>query len=106
MRERRKFNGSNIPNDALKAFHDLLELYEPDQLAGNEHDIHHYVNNGGSSEYSLDLAVCFLRLGNLNNGFIEMIGRYETRLWRQVAQIFFMLNSVRKTPAYPNNDLR
>jgi len=39
------------------------------------------------------LSVCFLRVTNLENGSFELLSRYETALWRQVAQIIFILQS-------------
>ena len=42
-----------------------------------------------------DLAQCFQRLANFDNGLFERLGRYETALWRQMVQIHFLLQSVR-----------
>jgi hypothetical protein len=42
-----------------------------------------------------DLAHCFLRLANLDNGVFERLGRYESALSRQVARILFLLRSAR-----------
>ena len=42
-----------------------------------------------------DLAHCFLRLANLDNGVFERLGRYESALSRQVARILFLLKSAR-----------
>jgi hypothetical protein len=42
-----------------------------------------------------DLAHCFLRLANLDNGIFERLGRYESALSRQVARILFLLKSAR-----------
>jgi hypothetical protein len=42
-----------------------------------------------------DLAHCFLRLANLDNGIFERLGRYESALSRQVARILFVLKSSR-----------
>ncbi len=39
-----------------------------------------------------DAASAFLRLCHLNNGVIDRLGRYETALWRQVAQILLLLD--------------
>jgi len=39
------------------------------------------------------LAHCFQRLANLDNGTFERLGRYETALWRQMAQTLLMLQS-------------
>ena len=41
-------------------------------------------------------ATIFLRLCNLNSFPIERINRYETALWRQVAQTLFILDSCKK----------
>ena len=41
-----------------------------------------------------DLAHCFQRLANFDNGLFERLGRYETALWRQMVQILFVLQSV------------
>jgi hypothetical protein len=45
---------------------------------------------------SRDLAHCFQRLANLDNGAFERLGRYETALWRQMVQTLFMLQSARR----------
>jgi len=42
------------------------------------------------------LAQCFLRLSNFDNGLFERIGRYETAVWRQVAQTLLTLQAVRR----------
>jgi hypothetical protein len=43
----------------------------------------------------LDIAQCFLRLSNLDNGLLERLGRYEMALWRQVRQTLFTLERLR-----------
>jgi hypothetical protein len=42
-----------------------------------------------------ELAHCFQRLANLDNGVFERLGRYESALARQVARILFLLKSAR-----------
>jgi hypothetical protein len=42
-----------------------------------------------------DLAHCFLRLANLDNGIFERLGRYESGLARQVTRTLFLLKSAR-----------
>jgi len=42
-----------------------------------------------------DLAHCFLRLANLDNGVFERLGWYESALSRQVVRILFPLKSTR-----------
>jgi hypothetical protein len=43
---------------------------------------------------SVELARCFLRLANLPNFVFDRLGRYETAIWRQVAQVLFALDSL------------
>ena len=43
-----------------------------------------------------DLALCFQRLANFDNGVFERLGRYETALWRQMVQILFLLQAARR----------
>jgi hypothetical protein len=43
-----------------------------------------------------DLAHCFQRLANLDNGVFERLGRYETALWRQTLQTLLVLQSARR----------
>lgn len=43
-----------------------------------------------------ELAHCFLRLANLDNGLFERLGRYESKLWRQMLQTLFC-TPIRKT---------
>jgi hypothetical protein len=42
-----------------------------------------------------DLTSCFLRLGNLDNGAFERLGRYNAALWKQTAQTLLLLQSIR-----------
>jgi hypothetical protein len=45
---------------------------------------------------SRDLAYCFQRLAKFDNGLFERLGRYETALWRQMVQTYFLLQSARR----------
>ncbi len=40
-----------------------------------------------------DIARCFLRLSNCNNGLFDRLGRYEAGLWRQLLQILRTLQA-------------
>jgi hypothetical protein len=42
------------------------------------------------------LTHCFLRLGNLDSGAFERLGRYNVALWRQTAQTLLLLGSIRR----------
>ena len=45
----------------------------------------------GDDSRGRELARCFLRLADLDNGIFERLGRYEAALWRQVRQTIFTL---------------
>ena len=49
---------------------------------------------GAQSDSSQTLACCFLRVSRLGYGTLDLLTRYETALWRQAAQLLFMLQSV------------
>jgi hypothetical protein len=42
------------------------------------------------------LTYCFVRLGNLDGGAFERLGRYNAALWKQTAQTLFLLGPVRR----------
>jgi hypothetical protein len=54
----------------------------------------------GSSRYpsktNVEIARCFQRLANVDNGAFERLTRYETALWRQAERILFILKLVRR----------
>jgi hypothetical protein len=43
-----------------------------------------------------ELTYCFLRLGNLDGGAFERLGRYNAALWKQTAQTLLLLGSIRR----------
>jgi hypothetical protein len=45
---------------------------------------------------SRDLAHCFQRLANFDNGLFDRLGRYETALWRQIAHTLFLLQPAKR----------
>ena len=48
----------------------------------------------GRDSSGRELARCFLRLADLDNGIFERLGRYEAALWRQVRQTVFTLQAL------------
>jgi len=44
-----------------------------------------------ASDATQQLAFCFLKVSRLGYGTFDLLTRYETALWRQAAQILFML---------------
>jgi len=50
---------------------------------------------------NLEIAGCYLRLANLDNGAFDRLHRYETALWRQVGQILFTLDALQGKSSRP-----
>jgi hypothetical protein len=53
-----------------------------------------------------ELALRFLRLATFDSGAFERLSRYETALWRQVAQLLFTLNLLHRPPRRQSAFLR
>jgi hypothetical protein len=53
---------------------------------------------GATSQTHTNIARSFLRLKNLDNQVFERLGRYETSLWRQTAQILLLLSAIEFRP--------
>ena len=64
---------------------EVLTLAEADRLGCN-----------GPALSPRELTYCFLRLGNLDGGAFERLGRYNAALWKQTAQTLFLLGPVRR----------
>jgi hypothetical protein len=54
------------------------------------------LSRSSSSLSARELTYCFLRLGNLDGGAFERLGRYNAALWKQTAQTLFLLGPVRR----------
>jgi hypothetical protein len=59
-------------------------------LPGEVYEVIELFQSGRDSS-ECELARCFLRLADLDNGIFERLGRYEAALWRQVRQTIFTL---------------
>jgi hypothetical protein len=64
---------------------EIVTLTEGDRLSGN-----------GPALSPRELTYCFLRLGNLDGGAFERLGRYNAALWKQTAQTLLLLGSIRR----------
>jgi predicted transcriptional regulator len=84
---------SPIPGDAYSAVQDVQE----DQAESDPWLMDHSTSRltPQSVNSTRDLAHCFLRLANLDNGVFERLGRYESALSRQLVRILFLLKSAR-----------
>jgi hypothetical protein len=83
LRERR--------NELAPVFDEL-----PDQTADHMRDESDRLSCSGSSLSARELTYCFVRLGNLDGGAFERLGRYNAALWKQTAQTLFLLGPVRR----------
>jgi hypothetical protein len=107
LRDRRHRADHDDPSDPLKVFYDLLrqprrnpyptEQIGSDQEAGQPTDQQQAAPVRPPAIDPLEMAVCFLRLENFNPARLDLIGRYETRLWKQLAQTVLILRSARRT---------
>jgi hypothetical protein len=50
----------------------------------------------GPASSPRELTYCFMRLGNLDSGAFERLGRYNAALWKQTAQTLLLLGSIRR----------
>ena len=56
---------------------------------------------GSLHSNNAEIGRCFLRLANLDNGAFDRLSRYETALWRQVGQVLFTLDPLRRSVHSP-----
>jgi len=82
LRDRR--NTVTAVRDELPA-PEVLMPGEDDRLGGN-----------GPALSPRELTHCFLRLGNLDGGAFERLGRYNAALWKQTAQTLLLLGPTRR----------
>jgi hypothetical protein len=77
----------------LAPVYDELPDQTPDHLTRDETEPRSFSD---SSICARELTYCFLRLGNLDGGAFERLGRYNAALWKQTAQTLFLLGPVRR----------
>ena len=73
--------------DELAPMYDELSDHTPDHVMRDETD---------RPLSARELTYCFLRIGNLDSGAFERLGRYNAALWKQTAQTLFLLGSIRR----------
>jgi hypothetical protein len=77
----------------LAPVYDELSDQTPDHVTRDESD---RLNCSDPSSSARGLTYCFLRLGNLDSGAFERLGRYNAALWKQTAQTLFLLGPIRR----------
>jgi hypothetical protein len=84
---RSRYASSSILDDAFPAVHDA----QVDQIDSESWSAGQPTSRLAPQQVSSarDLAHCFLRLANLDDGVFERLGRYESALSRQVVRILY-----------------
>jgi len=90
--------GPDTTKPGIEVFYRLLCGPDTPEFVNHGVDV---ANARESSESYPNPATIFLRLCNLNSFPIERINRYETALWRQVAQTLFILDACKKRMSLP-----
>ena len=107
MRDRHLVDGHEDANHPLKVFYDLLRhprlgLDVPEETVVDEpkgqqaRGQEKVLSATTRAADPVETAACFLRLENFNPAKLDLIGRYETRLWRQLAQTILLIDSVKR----------
>jgi hypothetical protein len=92
--------------DQLRVFYNLIPSLSPptqtdcEQLFDSD-DTGQTRRTGKLSIGCLEVTKAFLRLAERNSGTFEMLGRYEMRLWRQLAQTVYLIGQVAKLNREP-----
>jgi hypothetical protein len=90
----------------LRVFYNLIPSLSPPTQTDCEqpfdsHDAGQTRQTGKPSIGCLEVTKAFLRLAERNSGTFEMLGRYEMRLWRQLAQTVYLIGQVDKLNREP-----
>jgi hypothetical protein len=91
--------------DRLSIFRKFLRPIDLENRAGQQKEVSGDIridsihsNGTETNQTNTNIARSFLRLTNLDNQVFERLGRYETNLWRQTAQILLLLSSIEFRP--------
>jgi hypothetical protein len=106
--KRKRQDGSPAAGPGMEILYHLLRSPGTIEFSQGAPDTPQLIDNGAdeddaqeSPSHRPNPATIFLRLCNLNSFPIERINRYETALWRQVAQTLFILDTCRKRITVP-----
>ena len=87
--------------DRLRIFHKFLRPHDLEPRSGQEQDASGDIRidsigsvGAETNQTNINIARSFLRLTSLDNQVFERLGRYETNLWRQTAQILLLLSAI------------
>ena len=72
-------------------------ISKPGQEAEARKDVGELASGGReATSPSRDIALCYLRLVNLDSELIDRLSRYEAGLWRQAVQTLFALQTLKR----------
>jgi hypothetical protein len=84
--------------DRLSIFRKFLHSSDLEKSMSKQQDENHDIGvdsiGAETNQTNANIARSFLRLTNLDNQVLERLGRYETTLWRQTAQILLLLSAI------------
>jgi hypothetical protein len=104
IKQARCADQAQAPERVLEAIVGLNRRIQPNTIWNDRFDRPPEHSNQGDPEViddqfdegNAEIGRCFLRLANLDNGAFDRLSRYETTLWRQVGQVLFTLDSLRR----------
>jgi len=83
------------PTDKLDIFYELVPSLVPNYPRTDVNIAPaKCAHETGSETYNCTLAASFMNASRLDRNVFERLGRYETRLWRQAAQLILVLNAI------------
>lgn len=104
QRARLKLEGRSAKNQ-LNIFYELIpSLSKPSQSPDVPFGVSDSRRDQETEDHQserLDLSLSFSEIANLKMEIFETLGRYETRLWRQLAQTIVLINQMRLTNQEP-----
>jgi len=87
--------------DRLSIFHKFLRPLDLDTRSGQDQEASGDIRmdsirlaGAETNQTNTNIARSFLQLTSLDNQVFERLGRYETNLWRQTAQILLLLSAI------------
>jgi hypothetical protein len=102
LHDRRRLHGQ--PPD--QAHLDASNLNPCERLEASRNDGGQKTANGNPGDRPIlpttwldparDMSLCFQRLANFDSAVLERLGRHESALARQIVQVMFLLQSVRR----------
>jgi hypothetical protein len=93
---------SKYDGDRLSIFRKFLRSNDLEKPMSKQQEVKDDIRvdsiGAETNQTNANIARSFLRLTSLDNGVVERLGRYETTLWRQTAQILLLLSAIEFRP--------